>query len=189
MRINLKNIFYTILILLFFSCNINSKKEIDDLEEISSLKNNSEKELFLTEIFNFDQSMRGEKSSNILLKFGKNSKQYKKYLIKMDSLDKVNLKKIKRYLNKFGYPNSNTFTEKANITPWVVIHHSDLKTRLSYYPNLKKAYQESNLSIDHFELYLTRTFLMQKGYYPNSEGVYNREKKIEYLINELNLKG
>ncbi|MGO2358013.1 MAG: hypothetical protein ACTH6S_10235 [Mesonia sp.] len=188
MRIDIRKIIFIFLILLFTNCNVNSKKQDNVIEEISSLKNDSEKELFLKEIYKSDQSTRGENSSNVLLKFDKNSKQYKQHLIKRDSIDKVNLKKIKHYLSKFGYPDKNVFSETANITPWIVIHHSDLKNRLHHYKDLKKAYEENNLSIGRFELYLTRTFQMQKHYFPKSEGVYNPEEKIEFLIKELNLK-
>ncbi|MDT0293906.1 hypothetical protein ACFQ3R_10995 [Mesonia ostreae] len=75
-------IFLILSILLFSNCNVNSKKQNNVVEEISSLKNDSEKELFLKEIYTSDQSTRDENSSDILLKFGKNSKQYKEHLIK-----------------------------------------------------------------------------------------------------------
>ena len=184
------------IIILFISCNYfiqgckeNSSKRIQNVDiqnEIKKLKNHSDKENFLIEIYNSDQSIR-KKEAKILSKFGRDSKEYQKISFEWDSIDHSNYQRIKLYLDKFKYPSIDSFSQNANHAPWLVIHHSGLEQRKKHFKILYEAYLNKDLKIDQFELYLTRTFQMEKGYYPKTEGVYQQDKKINDIIKELEL--
>lgn len=183
-----KNItFY--LILLFLSCQDNpSYQTIDVKKEIAELKTHSEKISYLEKIYKIDQDVRDGKSSELILKYGIGSPEVLEFYSKMDSIDKLNLERIKVYLNEFGYPDSTYVTREAKITPWLVIQHStDINKRKEFFPILYTAYSKGNIDTDQFEMYLGRTYQMEFGNYPFGEGAYDPKEKINRLIKELNL--
>lgn len=52
---------------------------------------------------------------------------------------------------------------------------------------LARAYQEDQIDVDKFDLYLRRTFSYEFGYIPTWEGSYNPDDKIEWMMAELGL--
>lgn len=81
----------------------------------------------------------------------------------MNFVDSINLIKIDRIFKEFGYPSRKLVGKKCNLTPALVIHHSNsLETRYKYLPLLEKAVQDELLfegtlnmikkRIEHMEL-------------------------------------
>lgn len=173
----------------FLGCQDLDKREPVDVEsEITALKSASAQEKYLEAIHQSDQEIRSGESSEILLEFGKDSEELQAFTQKMDSVDDLNLERIDLYLDKFGYPDIDSFSNKANIAPWLVIHHqTDPQTRKDYFPLLKEAYDDGDINSTQFEMYLGRTYQMLNGKYPASEGSYKPEEKINWLIEELGL--
>ncbi|GGW93522.1 hypothetical protein [Salegentibacter mishustinae] len=186
---SLRRIFLTFSLIIIFSCQENEKtQKIDIAKEIMGLTSSSDQEAFLERIHKTDQDIRNGESSEILLKYGKNSKELQKLYRKMDSVDQLNLKRVDLYLNTFQYPDKKRFSHSANIAPWLVIHHSsDINTRNKYFQILKKAYLDNDINSNQFELYLGRTYQLKTGDYPTQEGAYKSEDKINRLIKELSL--
>ena len=180
-------LFFSIIII--FSCQENDKKEeINISHEIAGLNSISEKEKFLEKIYTADQGIRNGESTELLHKYGKDSKELQEFYQKMISIDKLNLKRIDLYLNEFDYPDRESFSQKANSAPWLVIHHStDIQTRNKYFKILREAYHGNAINSDQFELYLGRTYQMEFGKYPTQNGPYQPDDKINRLIKELNL--
>lgn len=182
-----KVIILSLLLVTFTGCK-DDKKEVDVEQEIAALKSFSEKEQFLETIFTTDQAIRNGESSEVLLKYGEHSKEVKSFRHRMDSVDQLNLKRIDLYLKTFEYPDKSVFSESASIAPWIVIHHAaKVRTRNKYFPILKKAYENKDLTPNQFELYLGRTYQMKNKKYPTTEGPYRSEDKINRLIKELDL--
>ena len=173
----------------FIGCDkINEKKSVDVNQEIAELKSSSDKESYLEYIYKTDQDIRDERSSEIVLKHGKNSTEYQNFVFQIDSIDKLNLKRIDLYLSTFGYPSKDSVSNFALTAPWVVIQHStDIQDRKRFFPVLKNAYENKKINSDQFELYLGRTYQFEFGKYPSSEGAYQIDDKINRLIKELNL--
>lgn len=87
-----------------------------------------------------------------------------KELIKeMRIVDSINLEKIDKIFNEFGYPSRELVGKDGNFTPALVIHHSNsLETRYKYLPFLEKAVEDGllydgtlnmiKIRIEHMEL-------------------------------------
>jgi predicted methyltransferase MtxX (methanogen marker protein 4) len=100
-----KIILATILISIF-ACNdeVNqSGEQLKEVEnEIRKLETTNDKKIYLEQILEKDQAVRdGEKSAELMLKYGKDSEEYIKVQLKQDE---INLIKIEKYLEIHGYP-------------------------------------------------------------------------------------
>lgn len=185
----IKNIILILSLIALSGCQQYDKdEEVDVDQEIAGLKTHTEKEKYLVSIFRLDQNIRNGESSEILLKYGENSEELRRFYKKMDSIDRLNMKRVESYLDQFEYPDRESFSQNAIITPWLVIHHSsDIKTRKKYFQVLKRAYQNGNLTSNQFDLFLGRTYHIKNGKYPSWEGPYKPDEKIDWLIDELDL--
>ncbi len=167
---------------------VDEKKPVNVEDEIAELQSLSGKEEYLEYILETDQNIRDGRSSEIYLKYGENSSEYQNFIYIMDSIEKLNLKRIDIYLKSFGYPSVDSVSRNASIAPWIVIHHTtDVEKRKKYFKYLFKAYKDGNLTTDRFEGYLGRTYQFQFGNYPSGEGAYNIDEKINDLIRKLGL--
>lgn len=172
----------SMLIILLLSCNFESEKDFVNInQEINSLSNYSEKNEYLEMILNLDQNIRKNNDAELALATFAHDEHYRK----MDSIDKLNYKRIDAYLSKFEYPDIDSVSLNASLAPWIVIHHSNLEKRNKHFKVLNKAYNDSNLDVSKFDFYLGRTYQMEYGEYPKWEGPYKPEEKIEWLIKEL----
>ncbi len=67
--------------------------------------------------------------------------------LKMEIIDSINLVKIDKIFNEFGYPSRELVGRECNFTPALVIHHSNsLETRYKYLPFLEKAVEDGLLN-------------------------------------------
>lgn len=69
----------------------------------------------------------------------------------MQIADSVNLIEIQDILQTYGYP-SKTIVGTNNSVIWLVIQHSDVEFQKAYYPMLRKAAEEGELSWDNIAL-------------------------------------
>lgn len=166
-----------------------SEKPLPIKEEIAALKTIDQKNDYLEKIFRADQDIRDGRDSELILKYGLDSPEVKSFNSKMESIDALNLEKIEYYLKEFGYPSSDSVTREAAMAPWIVIHHlTDVHKRKGFFSDLFQAYNNGNINLDQFELYLGRTYKLEFGTYPFGEGAYDPTEKINRLIKELGLK-
>lgn len=176
------------LIALFGCQEVDKKEAVDVSSEIAALKSISDQAKYLEAIYQSDQGIRNGESSEILLEYGEDSEELQAFYHKMNSVDQLNLERIDGYLEKFGYPELDSFSRNANLAPWLVIHHeTQPQIRNEYFTILKQAYESGNMSSTQFEIYLGRTYQIINGKYPASEGSYKVEEKIRWLIEELEL--
>lgn len=185
----MKLILLMLTLMVFSSCKEVEKKEAANIDdEISVLKNNDQKTLYLEMILNVDQSIRDGKSSEIMLEHGQNSREYQEFIDEMDSIDDLNFKRIDQYLKTFGYPDKDSVTDYALDAPWLVIHHNlNNSKRKKHFSRLHKAYKEGNINSEQFDLYLSRTYNIEFSDYPRWEGAYKPDDKIKWMIKELDL--
>lgn len=65
----------------------------------------------------------------------------------MNLIDSINLVKIDKIFEEYGYPSKELVGRECSFTPALVIHHSkDLATRYKYLPFLEKAVEEGLLA-------------------------------------------
>jgi hypothetical protein len=79
----------------------------------------------------------------------------------MNEKDSINLLKIEKILNEYGWLSSDVIGEEGNKTLFLVIQHSDLETQLKYLPMMRDAVKIGNLKSKYFALLEDRIALRQ----------------------------
>lgn len=97
----------------------------------------------LNEIVEKDQKYRIQIDS-IQNQFGMNSKEMKAHWKLISKTDKENLKIIRKILDQRGWLGADIIGRKGNMTLFLVIQHSDLKTQQNYLPMMRDAVQKGN---------------------------------------------
>lgn len=97
----------------------------------------------LKEIHHTDQLYRQQLDS-IDKQFGMNSNEMKAHWKKIQKTDKANLKVIRKIIDKRGWLGANVIGQEGNMTLFLVIQHSDLKTQQKYLPLMRDAVQKGN---------------------------------------------
>jgi hypothetical protein len=177
-----------IAIILTISCK-GIKEPSKSENTISSLKTIEDKRTFLEQILKDDQLVRdSEKSYDLMVKYGNNSKEHLEYFKAQWRQDAINLQKIEGYLKEFGYPKKNELGEDAAITPWLVIHHaSEIDERNRNFEFLYKAYLTEDIGDSAITMYLSRTYQISFSEEFEIEGAYQLEAEINQLIQKLGL--
>ena len=163
----------------FFSSTIFSQSfnDISFKTEIQNLKTNLEKRSYLEKIDSIDQAIRNL-NIDISSKYGKNSIEYCEVSSNMMLIDIINFKKIIYYLDCYDYPSIIDVGDKANLTPWLVIHHNfGMPFKYVGYEKLKKAWKDGVCSDKYFELYLHR--ILDSYFKTNPE---DKNKTISELL-------
>ncbi len=105
----------------------------------------------LKEIHHTDQLYRQQLDS-IEKQFGRNSNEMKAHWKKIQKADKANLKVIRKIIDKRGWLGPNVIGQEGNMTLFLVIQHSDLKTQQKYLPMMRDAVQKGNADASELAL-------------------------------------
>lgn len=188
----IRKIILAIIVISIFGCNgeVNqSGEQLKEIEnEIRKLETTNAKKIYLEQILEEDQAVRdGEKSADLMLKYGKDSEEYMEYLKAQWKQDEINLIKIEKYLEIHGYPEKE-MGDMATTTPWMVIHHSQgYETRERNFEKVYEAYLKGDIDDGAISFYLGRMYEMKNGERLRMESPYRAEDEINQLIKELNL--
>lgn len=127
-----------------------------------NIEKNFDKKLIakLDTIFKNDQKYRHQ-YENVLKKYGENSKEIKKLLELNKKSDSINLIEVKKILDTRGWLGKNVIGAKGNITLFLVIQHSDIKTQLKYLPMIKDAVKKGNANPSNLAMLEDRIALRQ----------------------------
>ncbi|MFT6320029.1 MAG: hypothetical protein ACJAT4_000951 [Granulosicoccus sp.] len=186
----IENIILGILILLLLGCGEKAETENLEFEKvIESLNSNDDKRGFLEKVYEEDQKVRdGSKDAELMLKYGKDSKEHMEYIQAQWKQDEINLNKVEKYIEKFGYPKKKELGKDAAIAPWIVIHHStDTAIRNRNFEILYKAYLAEDIDDTAMSLYLGRTYEFTFRERFRMENPYRSEDEINQLIKKLGL--
>lgn len=177
------------LLLVNMGCEQHKNTETPDIDnEIRQLSTIKDKEKYLLNIYEVDQKIRGDKGDAILLEKGHASTEYQELLREMMEIDYRNLAKIEAYLKLYGHPLKAEMTEKAVMTPWLVIHHaSDYEPRVRNYEFLYDAYKNENIDEGMFSMFLARMYERKFGERLDMGGSYLEKDKIAIMIEKLEL--
>ncbi|AGC76794.1 hypothetical protein [Nonlabens dokdonensis] len=177
------------ILILLMSCKQKASESGEAIDSLSfkKLETVEERKEFLQEIFDADQAVRKE-SNNTDLNPSDNAAQMAMFH-KMDSIDDLNLHKIRWYLDNYEYPSKDSYGDTLSRTPALVVHHSNNDgIRREFYPQFKKAYEDGSLEASFFALYLGRLYEIENGsYYRMKTSTYMIEDQIDSLIVELDL--
>ncbi len=103
-----------------------------------------------------DQELR-QKLSNDLT-----AEQKKELWVKISYLDSINLLKIEKILDKYGYPGESKVGTRFSGTAFLVIQHSNLPTMRKYYKIIEEAANKGEFPKSNFALFVDR-FRMWNG--------------------------
>lgn len=81
----------------------------------------------------------------------------KELMREMNIIDSINLIKVEKIFEQYGYPSKELVGRECNFTPALVIHHSkDLATRYKHLPLLEDAVKNGNLGEGTLNMIKTR---------------------------------
>ncbi len=188
MKIN--KLAFIIVLFLFFGCNNKPNKQNSDIKsEIERLESVEDKKRYLEKILEDDQKVRGSKSQELMLQYGKDSKEHMDYIKAQWKQDEVNIQKVEAYFEKYGYPEKKIMGRDAALAPWSVIHHStDIGIRNRNFGFLYDAYLNGDVDDTAMSMYLGRTYNFTYGESFNIESPFKPEDEINQLIEKLKLK-
>lgn len=174
--------------ILFIGCSENANRGNSEIEnEIIKLETNEDKKQYLEKILEDDQKVRGSEGQELMLKYGKDSKEYMDYVKAQWKMDETNLSKVEKYLEIHGYPNKE-LGDRATTTPWMIIHHAQgYDSRERNFEKVYEAYLKGDIDDGAISFYLGRMYEMKNGERLRMESPYKSEDEINKLIEELNL--
>ena len=165
------------------------KSPIDDnyQKELVGLTTEDSKRIYLEQILKDDQKVRGSKGQELMVQYGKNSDEHRRYIQAQLSQDSINLLKIEKYLKMYGYP-GKALRDRATTTPWMVIHHAQgYEVRVTNFELIYMAYRNGDIDDDAVSFYLGRMYQMKYGERFRMKSPYKSEDEINKLIKELDL--
>ena len=156
-------------------------------KELLVLTTEDSKRIYLEQILKDDQKVRGSKGQELMVQYGKNSDEHRRYIQAQLSQDSINLLKIEKYLKMYGYP-GKALGDRATTTPWMVIHHAQgYEVRENNFEIIYKAYRSGDIDDGAVSFYLGRMYQMKYGDRFRMKSPYKSEDEINKLIKELDL--
>lgn len=115
----------------------------------------------LDTIFQEDQNYR-QQIKSLEEKYGRNSDELKAHWKVINKADSINLIKITKILDKYGWLGEDVIGGQGNSTLFLVIQHSDIKTQEKYLPMMKEAVKKGKANSSSLALLEDRVAL-RKG--------------------------
>jgi len=81
---------------------------------------------------------------------------------RQDKLDKRNIKKLAKIIEKYGWPTRSTVGKEGSLAAFLVVQHGDLEYQKKYFPMLKEAVNKGEADRDDAAL-LEDRILMREG--------------------------
>jgi len=147
----------------------------------SDSKLNYELIVILDTIHTNDQKYR-EKMDEIAEKFGLQSNEMKELWNTIHVMDSINLITVKKIIDENGWLGSDVIGEQGNITLFLVIQHSDIKTQITYLPILRDAVKKNNAKPNHLALLEDRVAMNQGQKQIYGSQIGQDPKTGEYFI-------
>lgn len=178
---------YSVLSIILIACHgKNSGKSTELHDAVAALQTVQDHKAYLEHIHTDDQSVRGSAGQDILLEYGKDSKEMRGYIRRQWEQDNLNLEKIDAYLAVWGYPDVHEVGELAASTPWIVIHHQSLlENRDPYFDLLYQAYLDGNIDDTNLSFYLNRSYQIRFHKRLEIESPFKAEDEINQLVDAL----
>ncbi len=189
---------FSVLAILLIGCkhikrdNVTKKADSQWLEdELIPLESDKDKENYLTNLFIADQELRTSgKGSEILLNnnFDEKSLAYREYIDSMNTMDSLNFLRVKKFLERFGYPKIQYEDYRANYAINAVCVHQPYQNQKAIFPLLYQAHNQQYLSGEDFLFFLNKMHIIKHGTSFRSDKVYTNETdKVNDLIKKLDL--
>lgn len=103
----------------------------------------------------------------------------KKYWNIKDSLNSENLQKLDSILINFGWPKISEVGNKANLTAFLIVQHSNLYSQKKYFPLLKEAVKKNEALKKHLALLIDIIRIQE-----NKKQIYGTQVNYDLSINK-----
>ncbi|HET8855604.1 MAG TPA: DUF6624 domain-containing protein [Salinimicrobium sp.] len=114
----------------------------------------------LDTVYKEDQVYRRQ-IGKIQEKFGRNSKELKENWELIGKKDSINLVKVKKILNEYGWLGQDKIGRRGNSALFLVFQHADLETQEKFLPMLREAVANGNAPAQDLALLVDRVALKQ----------------------------
>lgn len=132
----------------------------------------------LDTIYHDDQQYR-EQSLELEKKYGWDSKQVQELWKLINLKDSLNLIRVEKILNGYGWLGPDVIGETGNKTLFLVIQHSGVETQEKYLPMLEEAVRNGNAKPAYFALLKDRV-LIARG----EKQIYGSQLELDPLTNQ-----
>ena len=138
----------------------------------------------LDTIFQEDQKYRRE-MMEVAEEYGWDSEEIDVIEQMMKGIDSINLIKVKKIIDEYGWLGPRIIGDRGNQTLFLVIQHSDPKTREKYLPIMREAVKEGNAYKSDLALLEDRTALEQGGLQMYGTQIGRYEQTGEFFVRPL----
>ncbi|WP_109851947.1 DUF6624 domain-containing protein [Aquimarina sp. AU58] len=144
----MKTIKLVIILIAFTSISYSQEKKTNkeqqhEKERVLNKELKNDLVAILDTIYNTDQNQLG-KIRELQNKFGVKSDEATVESKIFDENHKINLYKIEKIINEYGWLGVDSVGEQGNYTLFLIIQHSDYNTHIKYLPVLRKAVKKGN---------------------------------------------
>lgn len=159
------------------------------LQNVSKNKKAAEAELTevasLLETVRYDDQKYRQEMGGIQEKFGNDSEELRSHLKLMKEQDSINLVKVQKVLEEYGWLGWDLIGRNANAALFLVIQHADLETQERYLPMLREAVKRGDATPADLALLEDRVALRQgKKQIYGSQMAFDQETG-EYYVSPL----
>ncbi len=152
---------------------------------VEFLNSKLERGRFLHSVFLLDQDVR-EYEDSVMVASGWKSTEHLKAIDSLMLVDSLLTSQISKYLDFYGFPDKEDFSEVPRITPWLVLHHSsNSEIKRKHFPKLYEAYEDGNLEERRLLMLLQGEY--EKIHQQEFQSYSRDEARIRELMKALDL--
>ena len=115
----------------------------------------------LEKVYDDDQNIRVNWDI-VLKRYGKDSIEFRNYLLEVDNIQKRNLLVVENIISKYGWLSSKIIGSKANTALFLVIQHADNNIMEKYNVIIQEAFKKGNIDNNSYAMFQDR-LLLNKG--------------------------
>ncbi|MFK8061265.1 MAG: DUF6624 domain-containing protein [Polaribacter sp.] len=160
----MKNIIILVALLIFASCKNEKIKGVNLKKQLIEV---------LDTIYLDDQSIRLQFFDD-LKKYGQKSDEFRATVIAMNKQDSINIIKIEKILDTYGWLGEDIIGKNGNLTLFLGIQHAKLSVQEKYLPMLREAVKNKNAKPSQLALLEDRV-AMRNG----KKQIYGSQTKID----------
>lgn len=187
---------FVLVFIVMASCKESTRESFVSFNEFihqdiaETLKTKNDKEAYLADLFDFDQSLRNPDIEVAILKKNKyntDSEEYKAYRIKMIQGDSISFLLTKKYLDQFEYPKFEIDNYKAKAAIITVALHQDYRKQEVLFPYIFSAFKAGEIENDKFSFLVNRMYSFKFGERFISEKGLTEKENINEIVEALKI--
>lgn len=158
----------------------------DYRSNVALLNDKHDRSEFLISVYNLNQEVRSYEDS-VVSAGGFQSEAHQLALDSLLEVDSILSKQIDEYLQLYGFPSREDYSEIVRITPWLILHHSRFREiKDKNFDKLYTAYEDGDLEQRRLIGYLEREY--RSRFQREYQSYAVEDQLLEELMKELELK-